>query len=122
MDVAHGGGRGGNLGGSLLCCRRAAPPTPPRLSLSLSRARAPTNAPPSRLGTKPTNQTKQTVEPLFQALCDNSALNPDTDAEEQVDNTLIFDRLEALAGAELARHHQEAGAGGENGAAGEEMR
>lgn len=90
------------------CCRR--------LFLSLTPKTRTSVRPPRRTPTKPT------VEPLFQALCDNSALNPDTDAEEQADNPLIFDRLEAMAGAELARQQQAGGdgdGGGENGAEGE---
>jgi hypothetical protein len=50
----------------------------------------------------PSPKQHNTVEPLFQALCDNSALNPDTDAEEQTDNELVFDRLQAMAGAAAA--------------------
>lgn len=86
-----------------------------RRSLSLfDRTRKTPKRPPSQTS-QPANKQKttKTVEPLFQALCDNSALNPDTDAEEQADNPLIFDRLEAMAGAELARGA--AGVGEENG-------
>lgn len=65
------------------------PPPPPSLAHRRKKTPASTTTP----------KTKKTVEPLFQALCDNSALNPDTDAEEQADAPMIFDRLEAMAGA-----------------------
>lgn len=34
------------------------------------------------------------VEPLFQALCDASALNPDSDMEEEAGAQLFFDEAE----------------------------
>jgi DNA-directed RNA polymerase specialized sigma24 family protein len=38
------------------------------------------------------------VEALFQALCDASALNPDSDMEEEAGAQLFFDEAEVLAG------------------------